>query len=195
MYSPSAPLRVATLLCLLLAAPAFAAWELDDSRSTLRFMSVKNGSTGEVHHFSSLSGELSDDGTAQLRIPLDSVETLIPIRNERMREMLFETMRFPAATLSARVPASLLERDAGDSTVADLEITVQLHGASKPYTASVLVTGLADGSVQVVLREPLVVNAADFGLVGGIEALREVAGLASIGTAVPVTAHLVFAPQ
>ncbi|AFP30059.1 hypothetical protein MRBBS_1121 [Marinobacter sp. BSs20148] len=40
--------------------------------------------------------------------------------------------------------------------------------------------------------QPLLVKAEDFGLAGGIEALREIAGLSSVTTAVPVTENLVF---
>jgi hypothetical protein len=42
--------------------------------------------------------------------------------------------------------------------------------------------------------QPLIINAGGFALVEGVERLREVAGLHSISTAVPVTASLVFVP-
>jgi hypothetical protein len=51
----------------------------------------------------------------------------------------------------------------------------------------VLVTRLADGALQVVISDPVLINAADFGLDAGFEMLREVAGLKSISTAVPVS--------
>jgi hypothetical protein len=38
----------------------------------------------------------------------------------------------------------------------------------------------------------VILNAADFGLAGGVEALREIAGLNSISIAVPVTLNLQF---
>ena len=36
------------------------------------------------------------------------METLIEVRNDRMREMLFETVKFPAATVSATVAPTCL---------------------------------------------------------------------------------------
>ncbi len=120
---------------------------------------------------------------------------MIPIRNQRMREMLFETVRFPAAELSAKVPGDLEAMAAGETRQVDLEVTIDVHGASAPYMAKTMVTRLADGSLQVMLAEPIMVKAADFGLDGGIEMLREVAGLKTISTAVPVDATLVFTPE
>lgn len=186
-------LLTGTLLYLLFtAAPSLAAWELDNTRSTVNFLSVKNASTAEVHHFGVLAGGIGDDGTAELRIDLGSVDTQIPVRDQRMRELLFETVRFPAATLRASVPDALLAMEPGDSAISELTIEVELHGASKRYPATVVVMAVDDGSLQVILREPLLLSAADFGLESGIETLRGVAGLESISTAVPVTAHLVF---
>jgi polyisoprenoid-binding protein YceI len=179
-------------LALGLSGPVLAAWDLDAERSTVQFLSVKNASVAEVHHFTKVSGGIDDDGQATVTIDLASVETMIPIRNERMREMLFETARFPEATLSARVPDDLDELDAGETTRADLEVSIDLHGKTALYSAAAHVTRLADGSLQVVLAAPVLVKAADFGLEGGVEMLREVAGLKNISTAVPVDATLVF---
>ena len=182
-------------LLLLLSAPAaLSAWELDGERSTVQFLSVKNASIAELHHFKALSGGIDADGAARIVIDLDSVETLIPIRNQRMRELLFETVRFPAATLSAHVPDGVAPMAPGETRAVDLEISIDLHGTVVPYAAKADVTGLADGSLRVTLREPVLVKAADFGLAAGIETLREVAGLGSISTAVPVDAQLVFTP-
>jgi hypothetical protein len=183
-------LAAVILCCLPLLANA--AWDLDKDRSTVQFMSVKNASVAELHHFKALAGGVTDAGAARVVIDLDSVETLVPIRNQRMRELLFETVRFPAANLTAQIPGSLADIAAGETRSLNLEVSVELHGNSASYPAKVSVTGLADGALQVVLREPIMVQAADFELAAGIEVLREVAGLKTISTAVPVTAQLVF---
>ncbi len=78
------------ILAMLLLAPcgmAWAEWELDNSQSAVNFVSIKNGSVGEVHSFASLVGYIGAAGNVQLTINLDSVETLIAVRNERMREL------------------------------------------------------------------------------------------------------------
>ena len=71
-------------------------------KSSLYFISIKNDNVGEVHHFNTLSGGI-EDGKVSVRIPLVGVDTMIPIRNERMQAMLFESDSFPNATLSAEV--------------------------------------------------------------------------------------------
>ncbi|WP_439101327.1 YceI family protein [Congregibacter sp.] len=186
---------VASLFLAGASVSALADWELDGERSTVQFMSVKNASVAELHHFRSISGGISDTGAAQVALDLDSVETLVPIRNQRMRELLFETVRFPAALLRAEVPKSLSELPVGETRDTAIEVEVDLHGSKQSYTTEVLVTRLNDGGLQVVISEPLLVKAADFGLADGIEVLREVAGLQSISTAVPVSGQLVFVPE
>jgi len=189
-----AALTSATLLAIL-STSASADWELDGNRSTVQFMSVKNASVAELHHFRAITGGISDTGAAQVALDLDSVETLVPIRNQRMRELLFETVKFPAAMLRAEVPESLSTLPMGETRDTSIEVEVDLHGVTHPYMTEVLVTRLNDGGLQVVISEPIVVKAADFGLDGGIDVLREVAGLKSISTAVPVSGQLVFMPE
>ena len=184
------------MLCLtLLTQPALADWTLDNERSIVNFISIKNASIGEVHRFRSLAGSISDEGAVRLVIDLDSVETLIPIRNQRMRELLFETVRFPSATLEASVPAALTQLEAGERRIARIDVALELHGSSRDYAVEVLVSRGADDSLEVALREPLILRAADFGLEAGVGILQEVAGLKSISTAVPVSAQLVFIPD
>jgi polyisoprenoid-binding protein YceI len=180
----------AALLLATVSATAFADWTLDAGASRLSFISTKNASTAEVHHFKEISGEITDNGDAAVEVALDSVETAIPIRNERMREFLFETMNFPTLTVTATVDPALLGT-AGART-GTVPLSVSLHGEEATYDAPVTVARDRDGSITVTTREPVVVNAADFDLGAGIAKLRELAGLASISTAVPVSAHLVF---
>ena len=59
------------------------------------------------------------------------------------------------------------------------------------YNADVLVTRIANGAVASTVK-PILVIADTHGMVSGVEALREVAGLPSISRAVPVTFTVVF---
>lgn len=180
------------LLTVGLAAPAMAQWELDSSKSSVNFISVKNSAIAETHSFKSLLGYVSAEGHAQVTINLDSVETLIPIRNERMREMLFESVSFPTATVSVAIDPAVLEAvSEGGSISTELPLKLSLHGVEKALPAAVLVVGEGT-SLRVVTRRPVVISAADFDLDEGVEALRAVAGLKTISTAVPVTFSLLF---
>ena len=183
----------ATTLLLVPAGAAWAQWELDGTQSAVNFISVKNDSVAEVHSFASLLGYIGADGKVQLTINLDSVETMVPVRNERMREMLFDTVKFPAATVAATVdPALLAAVKEGGTVTTDLAATLSLHGKEKALTIPVVVVGEKGGQLRVFTSHPVIVNAADFDLEAGVAALQAVAGLKAISTAVPVTIHLEF---
>lgn len=190
-------LTKALLLCTFLTGAGFAQaqWELDNERSSLDFISIKNDQIAESHRFESLVGFIGAEGQVQVGVDLNSVETLIPIRNERMRELLFDTVNFPAANISAQVDPAVLAVVAGGGVVtSDIEITLSLHGEQATLTVPVVVFGEAGDVLRVVTSRPVVVNAGEFGLVAGVSALREIAGLSAISTAVPVTFALVFVP-
>ena len=177
---------------LILPGIASADWLLNNEQSTLSFITIKADHVAEVHTFDTLSGAIDDDGGVAISIELASVNTLIPIRNERMQAMLFETALFPAATIAADIDLdSLAEMAPGHSKSMPLDFNLNLHGATHPYTAEVRVTRLAGGLVASTLK-PVVLTAEQFGLQDGVEALREVAGLPGISRAVPVNFSVWF---
>ncbi len=180
------------LIGLLTAVQAAAQWELDGERSSINFISMKNAAIAETHSFTSLVGYIGKTGNVQLNINLNSVETQVPIRNERMQKLLFETAEFPNAKISANVdPAVLAAVVEGGTVSTEIPVTLSLHGLEQEL--AVAVTVFSDGgSLRVISSRPLLLRAADFGLVDGIEALREIAGLKTISTAIPVTLNLHF---
>ena len=176
----------------LLASSAAAHWELDNDASTLSFVTVKADHVGEVHTFDRLSGDINDDGSIEISIELASVNTLIDIRNERMQNMLFETNLFPQATISGEIDLdAVTDMDAGVSRTISVDFDLDIHGESNSYTADVLVTRTESGVLASTVK-PIIVIADTHGLVNGVEALREVAGLPSISRAVPVSFNVVF---
>ncbi len=184
------------LLLALFVTPAWAEWTLDNDQSQLSFISVKKGDIAEVHRFDQLDGSVDGKGNVKLVIQLASVDTAIPIRDERMREMLFNTKLFPTAILTARVDAGKVSKlKVGEMMVDALEGQLNLHGEVTPVTAELVVAKLSSDTVLVSSRKPLVLQAGDFKLVEGVEKLREVAGLPSISKAVPVSFVLTFNQQ
>jgi len=178
---------------LLVAGPCFAAWTLDNNSSQVSFVSVKAGDAGEVHRFTEISGELSADGNATVTIQLASVDTLIPLRDERMRELLFQTDMFPTASLSADIDMDALTAlEPGGSMDIATSLTLDLHGHQILIATEMIVARLGDHRLMVSSRKPVIVSAASVDLVSGIEALREIAGLPSISKAVPVSFVLTF---
>ena len=184
-------LLIATAL--LVAGPCFAAWTLDNDSSQVSFVSVKAGDAGEVHRFTEISGGLSADGNASVTIQLASVDTLIPLRDERMRELLFQTDMFPTASLSANIDMDALNAlEPGGSMDIATSLMLDLHGHQISIATEMIVARLGDHRLMVSSRKPVIVSAASVDLVSGIEALREIAGLPSISKAVPVSFVLTF---
>lgn len=174
-------------------APAVADWTLDNERSHLAFISIKAKDVGEIHTFQEISGTVNADGEVAVSMMLDSVETLIPIRNERMREFLFETTNYKEAVLSAKLdPAVIKDMAVGDIAQITAEGNLSLHGAVQPMTIVMQAAKLADDTVMVASTKPLIVDAAKFGMDSGVEKLREIAGLPSISNAVPVSFVMTF---
>ena len=184
---------VAGLGLLFMASAVNAAWNLDSDASTLSFVSIKKDTVAEVHKFENLSGSVGDNGTVNIEIALASVDTGISIRDERMRKMLFETELFPKAMVSGDIDIeNFSQLKPGQLQGEKLELSLSLHGKSKKFAAEVAVAKLEGKRLMVTTVKPIVINAADFELVKGVEALRDVAGLPSISSAVPVTLNLFF---
>ncbi|MCY1279221.1 hypothetical protein D9M68_251370 [compost metagenome] len=187
------PSIASLLLSACLALPAQAAWYLDNESSRLSFISTKSGNLSEVHRFLTLHGRISEQGQASLRIELESVSTGIPLRDERLRKLLFDTARFAEAKVSAQLDLGpITDLAPGAQLELRLPLTLSLHGREHRYDAELLATRLDERRFQVVSLAPLVLHIDDFALGSGVEALRQVAGLDAIGFSVPVSAVLIF---
>ncbi len=82
MKSPLKLLVVGPLLGLI-SISAHADWNLNNSESSLYYVTSKAAAISEVNTFSRLNGAISDSGTASLEIDLASVDTTIEIRDEQ----------------------------------------------------------------------------------------------------------------
>jgi polyisoprenoid-binding protein YceI len=176
-----------------IACVASAEWQLDNEASSIHFVSIKKSKVAEIHHFRTMEGVLNKNGGASVNITLSSVETKIPIRDDRMKSMLFEVDLFPQATVSTEVDISQINQmKPGDNVHQEVKLSLSLHGQEKVLDAHLQVTRLSKDRLMITTIDPLIVNADDFALGKGVEALRTVAKLSSISTAVPVTVNLIF---
>ncbi|MEN0107217.1 MAG: YceI family protein [Pseudomonas sp.] len=176
-----------------LFSSAHADWYLDNESSRLSFISTKGGKLSEVHRFLTLHGQIDEQGAATLRVELDSASTGIPLRDERLRTVLFDTAHFPEALVSAQLDlAPITTLAPGAQLELRLPLTVELHGQRQTDTAELLVTRLDEQRFQVVTLAPLVLQVEDFDLSDGLEALRKLAGVSTISWSVPVGAVLIF---
>ena len=140
----------------------------------------------------SLAGTVTDAGEVEVRVALDSVETNIGIRNERMKKMLFEVGLYPEAVITAQLDTEAVGAmsDGGTTHVA---LQIDLHGQTVIKDAQLNVS-VTDQGLSATTAQPILLTAAEFGLEGGVAALQAVAGLNAISRVIPVTVALQLVP-
>ena len=175
----------------LLSPLAQADWQVGPG-SQVQFVSIKNNTIGEVSHFETLAGTVTDAGEVEVRVALDSVETNIGIRNERMKKMLFEVGLYPEAVITAQLNAEAIAA-MSQGGVASAALIIDLHGQTVTKDASLSVA-VTDQGVRATTTQPILLSASEFGLEGGVAALQAVAGLNAISRVVPVTVALQLVP-
>lgn len=186
--------KVLLILSLLVLSNASRALELDLERSQLQFISVKKQAVAETHYFDSFAGQFDEkSGRLIISVALASVNTGIAIRDERLEQFLFHADKFPVAQYRAQLDTVALAklRPGGQQELA-VSGELALSGVALPVSFKVLITALDGGAYSAVTVGPGFVNASKGGLLAGIEKLKELAGLASIVSVVPVSFYVVF---
>ena len=179
------------VICLTTSVHVLAGWVIDPEGSYVGFASVKNDLIAENHSFTQITGTIEDSGDANIVIALASVETLIPIRNERMQAILFEVAQYPDVTVTANLDLdAFTSLGLGESKTDTILLGINLHGTDLSENVLVKVTRSSDNSYEVTSLGPIVIHASQFALSDGLESLRKVAGLQSIDLMVPVTFDL-----
>ncbi len=177
-------------------ANAAKTWKLDGAQSSLEFISVKNGAIIETHSFTNLSGAVLADGGAVVLIKLDSVQTNIDIRNERMKKYLFETDKLQNIMVKTQINLSKLSAlPMGHRAEMDIPVTISMHGKTDTIDVPMIITHLSENTVVVDSRSPVILDADTFGYGPGIDKLQELAKLNSIAHDIPVMFSLVFAQE
>ena len=175
----------------MLSPLAQADWQVGPG-SQVQFVSIKNNMIGEVSHFETLAGTVTETGEVEVRVALDSVETNIGIRNERMKMMLFEVGLYPEAVITAQLDAEAIAA-MSDGGVTNVALQIDLHGQTVTKNAELNVA-VTDQGVSATTAQPILLTAAEFGLEGGVAALQEIAGLNDISRVIPVTVALQLVP-
>ena len=180
------------LAAALLAGPAFAAsWSLDGESSHLAFGSVKKEKVGEVHSFSALTGAVTAAGNVNIEIGLNTVETWIDIRNERINEHVFGGEAL--ATLTTQIDMDeLTAMTAGSTSVIDVEATLSFLGQEVPLEAEMFVVRVSENKAIVSTNDMIFLTTEDLGIDAGIDTLMKLAKLPGITRATPVTMRMVF---
>ncbi len=177
----------------LTAGSAQAAWQLDAAQSSLRFVTVKNDVVAETHRFNQLQGQWADDGQFNVQIPVKGLDTLIPIRNERMQEHLFQASKFATITASGRLDSAKISAlSSGTVATEAVELTLTLLDQTQKINVELSLVKLSDNRVLAYTKAPVLIKATDFKLEAGVKKLQELAKLNRIELVVPVSFDVQF---
>ncbi|MCC2617039.1 YceI family protein [Aestuariibacter halophilus] len=175
-----------------ISTTATANWQLANEHSSVHFISTKNTHVSELHHFSQMSGSLTDDGSLSITIDLASVQTGIEIRDTRMREKLFNVAAMPAATITANLDEGIMTMAKGTAQRVVVPATLSLNGQQQSLSLDLMVMRDANAGFVATSVAPVLLKATDFGLAEGLDVLQGIAGLKAIGHTVPVSVSVTF---
>lgn len=172
-----------------------ADWTLARDESSVSYLSSKMtaafSTVFENNRFRVFSGAISDAGDVTLDIDLNSVDTGVPIRDERVKEHAFDAGRHPTATIKASV-GPVDKRLFGRTQTVEAALT--MRGVTRQVRGEVSVTR-DDGRLLVQTVSPIPLNAVDYGMAGGFEILKGLVKLFNIPTTIPVSFKLVFVKE
>lgn len=184
---------VAVSATLIFTNSAFADWTLDTANSNISYGTIKNDIIGESNTFTDISGSIDEDGHIDVSIALASVDTMIPQRDERMRNIVFKVAENVTAKLSGDMDLQAHnDQEIGTSRVIEADIGLTMLGAETELYTNLVVTRLAENKVMVTPHGVVFLYPEEFELLGAIEELREIAGLDSITPVVPMSFYLTF---
>jgi len=184
---------ISLLLTATVSLPALAAWKLDNANSELSFISVKKANIAENHNFAKLAGNINEQAQVKISVDLTSVNTNIAIRDDRMKKFVFESDKYSTANFTATLDKSLLNNlTIGEDKKLSVSGVVDFHGEQQTVTIEVSVIKLSADKILVNTIKPFFIQADAFGIVAGINKLKELASLPSIDYVVPVSFSVTF---
>ena len=156
----------------------------------------QNKTITEESSFATSSAQLSADGAFAMSIDLASVKTNIDLRDERLRDWVFEVAKFPKAEISGKIDMNAIgSLKTGDSLQLKQPLTLDIHGNKLDIDAQLTLKRSADNSISVETAEPVMLDAKKMGMSEGVAKLVEVMALASINEQIPVTFKGTFTRQ
>ena len=177
----------------LFANSALAHWTLDAENSNISYGTIKNDMIGENNSFKTISGTIDDNGHINIDIALATVETQLELRDTRMRDIVFKVAEYTNAKLTGDMNLQAHDdQEIGTSRVIETTIALELVGEKIELDVMLLVTRLAENKVMVTPHGVIFIDADDYELAPAIETLRELAGLDTIATVVPMSFYLTF---
>lgn len=178
--------------------------DLHIQNATINMITVKNGDTEVPGKFGEVSGVLTfEDGEAQqglegaLTIALDSWDSGLGVRDERVQTLFFNVEKNKSATFTLERVDGLPE--GGIAVGHEVEATavgkVYIAGGSAEVEAPIKLSRSGDKDYHIDTVEPFVVSIESIGLMEPLKELMRVCEHKSIDDAVKVSARIDLGPN
>jgi hypothetical protein len=191
--APIAPARAA-------AAPGEMLADLEESKVTVAAIKDRDVILPVKATVMLRDGRLTLGGPspgARLTVDLNTYDSRIPLRNERVKKFLFETSGLgweTAELVIARLPDAVVAslRDTRRATHAKLDGELRVHGHSSKLTMVVDAAYESDGRLTVKTAAPVEVKISELGLADNLKRLSAICMHDSIDDVVKVEVALEF---
>ena len=179
------------------AAPGELPADLAKSKITLAIIKDRDTKSPVVATVMLRDGAVAlGPGTARLTIDIDTFDSGIPLRNERVRGIVFETSGVGWDTAELTVPkipddvlASLRDKKLVRTK---LDANLKIHGKTAKIVLPIEASPASDGAIWVKTTEPLVLKTSDFDLIPNVKRLSQICMHDSIDDAVNVEVSIEF---
>ncbi|WP_252106978.1 MULTISPECIES: hypothetical protein [unclassified Halomonas] len=182
------------LVPLMLAAPAFADWQLDSSQSQVQASITQlDGPSPQTHHHQvrNLQGNISPDGTLTLPLKLNQTDLLSRFGDLPVWARLLTDSTL--VTLTAQMPPERLDAlDIGESMVETLTFRVQNEGINRQEEVPLRFTREGLNQVRVTHAEPMELDGSTLMANNTVRSVMSLLGYQQIADHVPVTLDAVL---
>ena len=179
---------------------AVADWNLNKQESAITYLSNKIligslFSIYEQNQFMDIDGHIGKNGQVRLVVNMKSVDTKIPIRNERIMEHVFKVSEYPQAVITLEAGKQLTDigkMAASGVQVHEVQAELNMVGKTQMVAGEVTMTLLTPDKLLVQTVKPILLDTQGYDMGTGFEALKNIAKLFNIPTTIPVSFTLVF---
>lgn len=175
-----------------------AAWEAENAGITFLSSKINKqlNSVTEQSGFTASRALLSKEGSFKMDVDLSSVKTGIEIRDQRLKDWVFETAQFASAEISGNVDIDAVSKLAvGESINLKQPLVLNIHGKQINLEADLSAQRISSDKIMVSTLNPLLLDTKNMGMTDGVAKLVEVMGLSSIVEQIPVSFHAEFTRQ
>lgn len=184
---------IVAMLLLAASYPSYAQnrYIIDESISTVNFATIKKQYVVESALISQVSGQVSESGLLTASVPLNKINTGIPIRNDRLNQLFFNSTAFPNIEVKSNIPAEFLS---AESIIKQTTLPVSLTIMGNTKTVDITLNVVKSGDIVAVSSaRPVIIRASEFGIpAANLRQLAATVGGLAISDTVPVGISLVL---